>query len=194
LSEVERNLFLIRHMGLPDMGMHLEFPITEDDAIGLKAAGALTGLRPGSYVCLHPGASVREKCWPTEKFAVVGRFLREMGFAVVITGNRSEAELAAQIAREMGSGCIDSASLDLSLGSLALLIRGARLLVCNDTGVSHLASAIRVSSVVVFTRADPVRWAPLERRRHRSVGGPGEIPDVVAVLSEVKNLLSQKEQ
>jgi ADP-heptose:LPS heptosyltransferase len=45
-------------------------------------------------------------------------------------------------------------SLDLAgrttLGALAVLIEGARLLVCNDTEVSHIAAALKVPSVVIF--------------------------------------------
>ncbi len=190
LPEVERNLSLIRHLGFHDLGEQLEFPRMEDDGDDLSFAKELKALRPGTYACVHPGASIREKRWPVENFAVVARSIRETGLKIVVTGNRRESGLASEIAAVMNDGCIDAASLDLSLGSLALLIRDARLLVCNDTGISHLASALAVPSVIVFTTTDPHRWAPLERVRHRALGGNGSLPSVEEVLKEVRTLLS----
>ena len=44
---------------------------------------------------------------------------------------------------------------------------GARLVLCNDTGISHVAAALHRPSVVVSCGADVARWAPLDARLHR---------------------------
>jgi ADP-heptose:LPS heptosyltransferase len=55
------------------------------------------------------------------------------------------------------------------LGALAALVAQARLVVCNDTGISHIAAAVATSSVIVSCGSDTRRWAPLDHRRHRVV-------------------------
>jgi ADP-heptose:LPS heptosyltransferase len=65
------------------------------------------------------------------------------------------------------------AAVDLSgrtsLGALAALMANAAIVIGNDTGISHLADALAVPSVVVFSASDPVRWGPLDSALHRVI-------------------------
>jgi len=53
-----------------------------------------------------------------------------------------------------------------SLGGLAAVLARLDLFIGNDTGPAHLAEAVGTPTVRVFGPADPLRWAPLDRRRH----------------------------
>lgn len=53
------------------------------------------------------------------------------------------------------------------MGALAALISKARLVVSNDTGVVHIASAVRSLSLVLFSASDPNRWALLDLTLHK---------------------------
>jgi len=187
--EVHRLLRLVEFLGMPSQGDHLEFPVYETDREALKELVGAGTLQPGSYVCIHPGASVPERRWPAERFAAASRALTARGLKVVVTGTAPEADLTEQIARETGETCLDLAG-QTDLGVLAALLGEARLLICNDTGVSHLAASLGTPSVVLSTGDNPLRWSPPDAKRHR-VLGRSEATLPTSVMKEVEGLLKQ---
>lgn len=169
--EVRRNLRLASFLGAAEQGEELEFPILEEDR--REARAAAPGLSPGNYVCLHPGARSPARRWLPERFAAVADSLAREGLRVMLTGSRAEQPVLRAVMRHMTRPAAALGS-ELSFGGLAALIGGARLVVANDTGVSHVAAALGIPSVIVFTAADPKRWAPLDGRRHRALYAPVE--------------------
>jgi ADP-heptose:LPS heptosyltransferase len=162
--EVHRYLLLMEHLGVPLQGEHLELPITWTDWELWEEVARRHRLREGAFVCIHPGARLRSRRWPAARFAAVGGALAKDGWAIAVTGSPAEASLTAEIASQV-PGAIDLAG-ETSLGSLAALITKSALLVCNDTGVSHVAAAVGSPSVVIACGSDVRRWAPLDAVRH----------------------------
>jgi ADP-heptose:LPS heptosyltransferase len=162
--EVLRYLQLLSTLGIAADGEHLAFPLWQSDREEL--ARAAPGLQARSYVCIHPGARLPSRRWPPQRFAEVANGLAADGWTIVVTGSPDERALTAAVLEAMHAPAIDLSGRT-SLGALAALLAGARLLVCNDTGVSHLAAAVAAPSIVVCCGADPGRWAPLDRGRHR---------------------------
>jgi ADP-heptose:LPS heptosyltransferase len=162
--EIERLLGLTDWLGLPRQGSHLEFPLRPGDH------RELIELWPGAqdprpYVCLHAGAQLPSRRWPFERFAQVADRLARQGHTVVLTGGAPELPLARAL-----ESCMTTTPVNLvgrtSLWTLGALIERSACVVCNDTGVSHIAAALRRPSVVISSGADVARWAPLDRRRH----------------------------
>ncbi|MDB5350190.1 MAG: glycosyl transferase family 9 [Planctomycetota bacterium] len=162
--EIRRLLELASSLGAPDLGEDLEFPLEQPDFQALDAIDGARELEPGRYVCIHAGASVPERRWPVERFAAVARQLAGHGLRIVLTGTGSESEHLRWASWPDGSLNLTGRT---DLGTLGVLIRQARQLVCNDTGVSHIAAALRVPSVVISTGHNPERWAPIDSHRHR---------------------------
>ena len=171
--EVRRPLALLAHLGIPPAGEGLELPLADDDAA--QADVALDGLAPGAYAVLHPGATEPARRWPPARFAAVADGLAERGLVPVLTGTAAERPIVDAVGEAVRAPTVDLAGRT-SLGALAAIVRDARLVVTNDTGMSHLAAAVGAPSVVVFLASDPARWAPLDAVRHRALGWPRSPP------------------
>ncbi len=165
LPEIERYNVLMRALGAPAHDTRLWMPITARDE---SEADFLVGshrIEPERAVIVHPGAQWSSRRWPAERFARVADALAGFGMQVILTGTTNEAALVAEVSLRMRKRAIQLAG-QTSLGSLAALIARVPLVVCNDTGVSHVAAAMGTRSVVVASGSDTRRWAPLDRARH----------------------------
>lgn len=171
LPEVHRHLALMEFLGVGGCGDHLEFPLRPSDHDELDRLPEAKVLGRHNYVCIHPGARYQSRRWGARKFAAVGDALAHGGLQVVVTGSAAEADLAAEVVTAMSASAINLAGRT-TLGALAALLADARLLISNDTGVSHVAAGLQVPSVVIVTGSDPNRWAPLDRKLHPTVSHP----------------------
>lgn len=163
--EVLRWIRLVRELGIAPCGEALEFPLGERDWSEWHS------LRLGDYAVLHPGSQLPSRRWPAERFAEVGEELAAEGLQIVLTGTARERPLTRRVRQLMREPAIDLAG-DTTLGTLGAVIGKARLLVSNDSGVSHIAAALRTPSVVVACGSDPSRWAPLDGELHRVLYHP----------------------
>jgi ADP-heptose:LPS heptosyltransferase len=171
-TEVQRLLCLTDVLGAPRLGEWREWTVHEGDRAEamamLKGNGANLD-RP--YVCVHAGAQLASRQWMPEAFSQVADQLALMGFTVVLTGVPHEHALGQRVQSAMTQASVNLVG-KTSLWNMGALIESARLLVCNDTGVSHVASALNTPSVVVSCGGDVDRWAPVDRQRHRVLSVP----------------------
>lgn len=185
-----RLLDFVTQLGAPDLGPQLEFPLHGADWHELEVSGLAEGLQAGEYICVHPGARFRDKCWPPQQFAhLADQLALEFGVTVVLTGSVKETDLTAEVASHMKTPAIDTAG-PISIGAMAALMSGSRLLICNDTGVSHIAAGLKIKSVVIFSKADITRWAPLDHSLHRCVWDP-TAEKAHEVLTQAYDLLAK---
>lgn len=189
--EPRRLLRLTDFLGAPSSDESLEFPLLESDAPAWQGHAAVQALLrdpKANYLCVHPGARDPARRWPVQHFAAVADALAaSTGLQVVITGSGEEAGLARELAAAMHAPAIEAAAA-VPIGALAALIRGARLLISNDTGPSHVAAGLKVPSVVIFRASDMARWAPLDAALHRAVWDPQGVR-VTDVCNEALSLL-----
>jgi ADP-heptose:LPS heptosyltransferase len=114
---------------------------------------------PGATV-IHPGAASPARRWPVERWIEVARGAPG---PIVVTAGPGEEALARAVAR--GAAATVFAG---DLRALVALVAGAARVLCTDTGVAHLATALGTPSVVLFGPTPPALWGPPpERPQHR---------------------------
>lgn len=157
--EVDRWCRMLSESGVPADPHDLHLDVPE----GPRPSGAR------GAVVIHPGAKSPARRWPVERFAEVARRLAHRGWTVLVTGSEDERPLAAQLAgaADLPDEAVLAGGTDL--GALARVVASAALLVSGDTGVAHLATAVRTPSVVLFGPTPPRTWGPPVhlRDRHR---------------------------
>jgi ADP-heptose:LPS heptosyltransferase len=126
--------------------------------------------------------------WPPEQFALAADRLASFGLRIAIMGTLEERPIVQAVLRRMNGSAIDLSG-QTDLGTMGALLSRAAGLVANDTGVSHLAAALHVPSVILSVGSDPHRWGPLDRERHRLLAGEQLTTD--SVLEEIDCLLAR---
>jgi ADP-heptose:LPS heptosyltransferase len=179
--EVRRGLRLLGLLGLAADDDSLRFPLDPGARARTTQLLADAGVT-SPYVVLHPGSNRVAARWAPDRFIEVAASLASAGRRIVLTGGSAERGLTGHLAARIPDAADLGGRTDLD--TLGWLLRGSDLLISNDTGVSHLAAALRVRSVVVFpdgSEAHRRRWAPIDGERHRAV--PPSVPRVVAEAS-----------
>lgn len=166
--EILRCLRLIRFLGIPHQGTEMEFPVSPREQRECDETLRYHLLRPRQYVVFHPGARAPARRWSAESFASVADTVSRLGYRTVVTGSSEETGLSGQMKGAMKNSTVDLCG-KLSLGGMAAVIGTSRLLVSNDTSVSHIAAALRTPSVVIMTASSPERWRPRNKNLHSCI-------------------------
>jgi ADP-heptose:LPS heptosyltransferase len=117
---------------------------------------------------IHPGAGSESRRWPPERFAEIARIERRRGRAVVLTGAVGDLARCDYIAREAALPVDSVYAGRTNVVELAALVAAADRVLCGDTGVGHLATALGRPSVLLFGPAAPSEWGPPPSRpQHR---------------------------
>jgi Glycosyltransferase family 9 (heptosyltransferase) len=140
-----------------------------DPAITPCAAGvrwcadfyASHALHQRPVLALAPGSGAREKNWPEEFFVAVAEWWRVtvQGNVVLLLGPVEEERGSYQQLRRR---CVTASGLRLF--EVAALLHASAVYLGNDSGVSHVAAAAGVRTVVLFGPSPAMQWAPRGKR------------------------------
>ncbi len=96
-------------------------------------------------------AATRYKEWPERNFVELGRKLcsHRKDIRIILTGSQHEQPLCNRIVRGIGQRAVSTAGA-IPLKQLPALVKRMRVLVTNDTGALHIATALQTRTVSLF--------------------------------------------
>jgi lipopolysaccharide heptosyltransferase I len=160
LHKVERNMLLVRHLGINGTVPRVELvapPSAENYVNDLLTEHAI---RP-PIIALFPFCSKGSafKRWDLARYAELLRRMKEsIPATVLILWGPGEEEEARQLRDMAGAGVVLPA--DLGVAQLCAVLKRADMYVGGDTGVMHLAAFSGIPVVAIFGPTDPKVNAP----------------------------------
>nr|MBP7322720.1 glycosyltransferase family 9 protein [Deltaproteobacteria bacterium] len=168
INRVERNLFLVKALGLNIDDHTPTIPISSEDQMVANAIMSTSG-RDGSRlkILIHPGSSPQTpyKRWHWRRYAhLADGIIQRYGATVFFTGAQDEFDTVRQITGQMTESqyviCHTS-----TLTQLSALIKRCSLYIGNDTAPMHLAAFVGIPVIALFGPTDPTENAPYARNR-----------------------------
>lgn len=186
---VDRNLHAVeRNRRLAARALNYDLPPDSLD-YGLAVPPLAAVWLPPRYAVLLTATSRDDKLWPEGDWVGLGQQLTAQGVVPVLpAGNPAERERAARIAAAI-PGAV--AAPPLTVRELAGLLSGSRLAVGVDTGLTHLAAALRVPTVAIYTATEPGLTGVLSTGFYRNLGGTRRAPSLAEVAAATATSLSE---
>ncbi len=157
---VDYYLDIVKAAGVPVGSAEFLLPQDKEASDSVIDLLKRSDVDPQNYVVLVPSSAHEDKCWPIDRFAKLADSIRDQfGSSMVAVGSPSERDLAEKLNSLSHSGIVNLAG-QTSLRQLVALLRPAGLVVSNDTGAGHIASAWGTPVVMIFGRTNPARVAP----------------------------------
>ncbi len=149
---------------------------------GIRAPSlALPWLPAGPYVVLLHATSRDDKLWDESNWIALGKHLHQAGMRAVLPwGNPQEKARSERLCLAVPEA-VNTPRIDLN--EAAAMIGNARAVIGVDTGLSHLAAALGVPTIGIYTATDPGLTGLYAGARAINLGGAGTAPTVNEVIT-----------
>ncbi len=160
LHHTDYYLELLARLGISGGGRQLRLACSD-----AEMAWAHDLLGENKTIAINPGAAYGSaKRWLPERFAeVADELARRYNARILLTGGPGEVEIGRDIEKAMRSEALNMVG-KTTVRQMMALLASCRLLVTNDSGPMHAASAFDIPIVAVFGPTDHTTTCPASER------------------------------
>ena len=176
--EMDYALDLLGYIGIKPKDKSLYMPINKLSEEKIRAVFDKNGISEKDIVVvIHPAASCPSRRWGLDRFAGTADILsKRFGAKIIIIAGPEDAAFGRNVSKLMKIKPLDLSG-KTSIADLASVLKRSRLLISNDSGPVHIACALGIPVISIFSRKDrgisPGRWRPVGKdciALHRDVG------------------------
>lgn len=111
-------------------------------------------------LAIHPGSGSKIKNWPIEKYVeTIGCLLNQPLLRIIIVCGSADEYAMSILSENIPDNRINIVK-DFPLNFLAAILERTSCFLGNDGGISHIAAAVGVPSVLIYGPTNPDIWAP----------------------------------
>ena len=149
--------------GLPRSKPHPKLYLKESDrewARDFWKSKGVPRVERSKVIILHPGSGSKKKVWPLDQFLNLARTLQDrLRSKILIVLGPAEGPEVRRAFEGMGPKAPILAK-GLTLLQLASVMEGCWFFIGNDSGISHMAAALGLPTLVIFGPTDQKVWSP----------------------------------
>ena len=143
----------------PDV-LEPQLRVTANQRESAEASMTECGIQNGDFViAIHPGARSAIRQWGEENFTLLAERLRAE-FPVKVVWFRDPGQI------EPNQNDPQGGTFSLPLRAFMGALSRCQLLICNDSGPMHIATALGVPVVAIFGPTEPAWFGPLGQNNH----------------------------
>ncbi|OQX94883.1 hypothetical protein B6I21_08325 [candidate division KSB1 bacterium 4572_119] len=147
----QRYLIALSHLGIIDDNQGLDLYLDENIKNNISSFYADFFKSPGQQILgVAPGASFPTKRWTSAGFEqVINHFLEQKNLLIILFGNSEDRELIKSLNIKVSPNILNVAG-SMSIAETAALMNHCNVVLTNDTGLMHMAAALKKKIVAIF--------------------------------------------
>jgi heptosyltransferase II len=174
---VEWYIDLLQFLNIDHRGMDFDLFVGNEDVVTVRTLLKQRNIDTGEpFIIVAPGGGeswgrdARLRRWPITHFAALLRLIRksfgeQVGTILIVGGERDRC-LSQELADRLGNrGVHDLCGQLPNIRITAALMREARCAIVNDSGLVHVASAMRTPLIAFYGPVDPNVYGPYPKRK-----------------------------
>ncbi len=159
-DEVGRLLKVVIEAGIDTKECCFPLPVNDRHRQSVKKLLSSFNDSQALIVAIAPGAKRLTNRWPLERYAAVAAHLKRQNTNIILVGSNGDKPACDKVNDLSGNVCLNLAGKTSLLESCSLLEK-CRLLIANDSGVQHLAAAVGIQCISLFSGRDICgKWIP----------------------------------